>query len=66
MKHKDQKDFKHMQNEEIDRIINFEGPHGPIEVIITNEENPNALSDFYNTLAEIMVRQAIKKSRENH
>jgi hypothetical protein len=62
LKHEDQCTL----NEEVDRIINFEGPHGPIEVIVVKDENSTALSDLYSTIAEIMVRQAKKKAQGNH
>ncbi|MNW59602.1 hypothetical protein D3C74_375290 [compost metagenome] len=46
-----------------DRIISFEGPNGKIEIVAVKRENSTAVSDLYDTIAGIMIKQARKEFR---
>lgn len=59
----DEINLKHRPITETDRIISLEGPNGMIEIVAVKHENSTAVSDLYDTIAEIMIKQAVKESR---
>lgn len=46
---------------ETDRVYTFEGSNGMIEIVAVKRENSTALSDLYDTIAEIMIKQAMER-----
>ncbi|MNK84432.1 hypothetical protein D3C87_1042800 [compost metagenome] len=49
------------QQEEVLRVI--DGPYGPIEFIAAKQETPSALADLHHVIADILVKQAIRKTK---
>lgn len=62
MDNEKQKVLKRRPIAETDRIITFDGPNGKIEIVAVKRENSTALSDLYDTIAEIMIKQAVRDS----
>lgn len=48
---------------ETDQVFTLEGPNGMIEIVAVQREDSTALSDLYDTIAEILIKQALREAR---